>query len=72
MSDYFINELQSSQALAVALSSDSEYPDSIVSRILFLESYLRERSYWKWTFGAKMSILGCLMLQSIFQYPHVR
>jgi nucleolar protein 9 len=71
MSDFFCYELQSSQALAAALSSDSESPDSIVARILFLENYLHERSYWKWTHGAKMSILGCLMLQSIFQYPHV-
>ncbi|KAF8779815.1 hypothetical protein HU200_002077 [Digitaria exilis] len=62
--------LESSQALSAALSSDSESPDSIVAHILFLENYLRERSYWKWSFGAKMSVLGCLMLQSIFQYPH--
>ncbi|CAN6253282.1 unnamed protein product [Urochloa humidicola] len=62
--------LESSQALSAALSSDSKSPDSIVAHILFLESYLRERSYWKWPLGAKMSVLGCLMLQSIFQYPH--
>ena len=64
-------ELQSSQALSAALSSDSESPGSIVAHVLFLENYLRERSYWKWPLGAKMSVLGCLMLQSIFQYPHV-
>lgn len=62
--------LESSQALAAALSSDSESPDSIVAHILFLENFLRERSYWKWPLAAKMSVLGCLMLQSIFQYPH--
>ncbi|OEL18678.1 Pumilio-like protein 23 [Dichanthelium oligosanthes] len=62
--------LESSQALSVELSSDSESPDSIVAHMLFLENYLRERSYWKWPLGAKMSVLGCLMLQSIFQYPH--
>ncbi|ONM01099.1 Pumilio homolog 23 [Zea mays] len=62
--------LESSQALAAALSSDSESTKSIVARILFLENYLHERSNWKWILGAKMSILGCLMLQSIFQYPH--
>uniref|UniRef100_A0A0A8XQ10 PUM-HD domain-containing protein n=1 Tax=Arundo donax TaxID=35708 RepID=A0A0A8XQ10_ARUDO len=65
------NRLESSQALAAALSSDSESPDSIVAHMLFLEDFLRERSYWKWPLGAKMSVLGCLMLQSIFQYPHV-
>ncbi|KAL6661867.1 hypothetical protein ACP70R_001251 [Stipagrostis hirtigluma subsp. patula] len=64
------NRLESSQALAAALSSESESPDSIVPHILFLENFLRERSHWKWPLGAKMSVLGCLMLQSIFQYPH--
>jgi len=63
--------LESSQSLSAALSSDSESPGSIVAHVLFLENYLRERSYWKWPLGAKMSVLGCLMLQSIFQYPHV-
>ncbi|KAG2549388.1 hypothetical protein PVAP13_9KG270613 [Panicum virgatum] len=62
--------LESSQALSAALSSDSESPDSIVAHVLFLENYLRERSYWQWPRGTKMSVLGCLMLQSIFQYPH--
>ncbi|XP_062205360.1 pumilio homolog 23-like [Phragmites australis] len=65
-----IYRLESSQALAAALSSDSDSPDSIVAHILFLENFLRERSYWTWPLGAKMSVLGCLMLQSIFQYPH--
>ncbi|KAJ1295632.1 hypothetical protein BS78_01G238200 [Paspalum vaginatum] len=62
--------LESSQGLAAALSSDSESPDSIVAHILFLESYLRGRAYWTWPLAEKMSVLGCLMLQSIFQYPH--
>ncbi|GJM84438.1 hypothetical protein PR202_ga00106 [Eleusine coracana subsp. coracana] len=61
---------QASQALAAALIPDSESSDSIVAYILFLEDFLREGSHWKWPLGAKMSVLGCLMLQSIFQYPH--
>jgi hypothetical protein len=65
------SELQSSEALSAAITSDSESPDSIVAHILFLENFLREKSYWKWPAGVKMSVLGCLMLQSIFQYPHV-
>ena len=64
-------ELQISEALSAALTSDSEPSDSIVAHILFLENFLREKSYWKWPLGVKMSVLGCLMLQSIFQYPHV-
>lgn len=64
------NRLECSQALSAAISSDSESPDSIFAHILFLENFLREKSSWKWPLGAKMSVLGCLMLQSIFQYPH--
>ncbi|KAG8091335.1 hypothetical protein GUJ93_ZPchr0012g20525 [Zizania palustris] len=62
--------LESSQALSAALSLNSESPDSIVEHILFLENYLHQKSSWEWPLGAKMSVLGCLMLQSIFQYPH--
>ncbi|KAF0892790.1 hypothetical protein E2562_017751 [Oryza meyeriana var. granulata] len=62
--------LESSQALSAALSSSSESPDSIVEHILFLEDYLRQKSSWEWPLGARMSVLGCLMLQSILQYPH--
>ncbi|KAE8810614.1 Pumilio domain-containing protein C14orf21 [Hordeum vulgare] len=64
------NRLEISEALSAAITSDSESSDSIVAHILFLENFLREKSYWKWPLGVKMSVLGCLMLQSIFQYPH--
>ncbi|CAM0949351.1 unnamed protein product [Alopecurus aequalis] len=64
------NRLESSEALSAAITSDSESPDSIVAHMLFLENFLREKSHWKWPLGVKMSVLGCLMLQSIFQYPH--
>uniref|UniRef100_A0A0E0EX93 PUM-HD domain-containing protein n=1 Tax=Oryza meridionalis TaxID=40149 RepID=A0A0E0EX93_9ORYZ len=63
--------LESSQVLSAALSSNSESSDSIVAHMLFLENYLHhQKSSWEWPFGAKMSVLGCLMLQSILQYPH--
>ncbi|KAI4962895.1 hypothetical protein ZWY2020_024659 [Hordeum vulgare] len=65
------NRLEISEALSAAITSDSESSDSIVAHILFLENFLREKSYWKWPLGVKMSVLGCLMLQSIFQYPHI-
>ncbi|CAM0943447.1 unnamed protein product [Alopecurus aequalis] len=64
------NRLECSEALSSAITSDSESPDSIVAHVLFLENFLRERSYWKWPLGVKMSVLGCMILQSIFQYPH--
>uniref|UniRef100_A0ACD6AAN2 Uncharacterized protein n=1 Tax=Avena sativa TaxID=4498 RepID=A0ACD6AAN2_AVESA len=64
------NRLESSEALSAAITSDSESPGSVVAHILFLENFLREKSHWKWPLGVKMSVLGCLMLQSIFQYPH--
>uniref|UniRef100_A0A0E0EXS2 PUM-HD domain-containing protein n=1 Tax=Oryza meridionalis TaxID=40149 RepID=A0A0E0EXS2_9ORYZ len=62
--------LESSQALFAAFSSNSESPESIVTHILFLENYLHQKLSWKWPLGAKMSVLGCLMLQTILQYPH--
>uniref|UniRef100_A0A0E0B9Z6 PUM-HD domain-containing protein n=1 Tax=Oryza glumipatula TaxID=40148 RepID=A0A0E0B9Z6_9ORYZ len=62
--------LESSQVLSAALSSNSESSDSIVAHMLFLENYLHQKSSWEWPLGAKMSVLGCLMLQSILQYPH--
>uniref|UniRef100_A0A0D9XJ87 PUM-HD domain-containing protein n=1 Tax=Leersia perrieri TaxID=77586 RepID=A0A0D9XJ87_9ORYZ len=62
--------LESSQALSAALSSNSESSDSIVAHMLFLENYLQQKSSWEWPLGARMSVLGCLMLQSIMQYPH--
>uniref|UniRef100_A0ACD5WV78 Uncharacterized protein n=1 Tax=Avena sativa TaxID=4498 RepID=A0ACD5WV78_AVESA len=64
------NRLESSEALSAAITSDSESPGSVVAHILFLENFLQEKSHWKWPLGVKMSVLGCLMLQSIFQYPH--
>ncbi|XP_008783356.2 pumilio homolog 23 isoform X1 [Phoenix dactylifera] len=57
------------QALASAVSSDSEYPSCIIPHMLFLESYFRDKSCWKWPLDGKMHVLGCLMLQTIFRYP---
>nr|XP_029123826.1 pumilio homolog 23 isoform X3 [Elaeis guineensis] len=62
------------QALASAVSSDAESPSCIIPHMLFLESYFRDKSCWKWPLDGKMHVLGCLMLQTIFRYPsqHIR
>ncbi|WOL02670.1 hypothetical protein Cni_G11389 [Canna indica] len=56
-------------ALSTAVNLDSESPSFIVPHILFLESYFRDKSSWKWPPYDKMHVLGCLMLQIIFRYP---
>ncbi|WOK98131.1 hypothetical protein Cni_G06841 [Canna indica] len=58
-------------ALSTAVNLDSESPSFIVPHILFLESYFRDKSSWKWPPYDKMHVLGCLMLQIIFRYPMV-
>lgn len=59
------------RALAHAVNSDSASPNCIVPRILHLENFScgTGRSEWQWPSGNKMSVLGCVMLQIIFNYP---
>lgn len=57
-------------ALAAAVSLEPESSTLIVPHLLFLDSYFREKSGWKWPVGDKMHLLGCLMLQTIFKYPN--
>lgn len=57
------------EALASAVSSESESPSCIIPHLLFLESYLHGRSCWEWHEDEKMHTLGCLMLQTIFRFP---
>jgi len=59
------------RALAHAVNSDSASPNCIVPRILHLENFScgTGRSEWQWPSGNKMSVLGSVMLQIIFNYP---
>ncbi|KAK9150888.1 hypothetical protein Syun_009197 [Stephania yunnanensis] len=59
------------QALSAAMRSTTESPNCIVPRIFFFENYFicKDKSSWRWPKGDKMNILGCLMLQTVFNYP---
>lgn len=59
------------RALAHAVNSDSASPNYIVPHVLHLENFSSDtgRSKWQWPSGNKMSVLGCVMLQIIFNYP---
>ncbi|CAN6455532.1 unnamed protein product [Victoria cruziana] len=64
------HEKQCSQALVGALLPESESPSCIVPRVIFLENYSKEMTIcWTWERGMKISVLGCLILQTIFSYP---
>ncbi|KAG1342562.1 pumilio [Cocos nucifera] len=63
------------QALASAVSSDSESPSCMIPHMLFLESYFRDKSCWKWPLDGKMhqlirpyiSSITCMEADHIFQ-----
>ncbi|KAL5731709.1 hypothetical protein ACHQM5_004412 [Ranunculus cassubicifolius] len=65
------HERKCGQALVNAVCSTTESPNSIVPRLLFLESYIwsEDKPNWKWPKGDRMHVLGCLMLQTVFKYP---
>ncbi|GMI91711.1 pumilio 23 [Hibiscus trionum] len=53
-----------------ALASKNEASKLIVPRILFLDSYFSyyDKSCWNWPAGAKMHVMGSLILQAIFKF----
>ena len=59
------------RALAHAVNFDTTSPNCIVPRILHLENLScgTGRLEWQWPSGDKMSVLGSVMLQIIFNYP---
>ncbi|KAJ4820412.1 Nucleolar protein 9 [Rhynchospora pubera] len=63
------NRRECCQALAEAVTGDTESNNNMIEHILYLDSFILEMSTWKWPSGEKMSVLGCLMLQTIFKYP---
>ncbi|XP_073264377.1 pumilio homolog 23 [Populus alba] len=60
------------KALADAVCLPNESPRSVVDRILFLESYFAcvEKSNWKWPSGAKIHVMGSLILQAVFKFQN--
>ncbi|KAK8551347.1 hypothetical protein V6N13_119817 [Hibiscus sabdariffa] len=64
------HEYKCCEALAAAVGSKSETSKFIVPRILFLDSYFSnyDKSSWNWPAGAKMHVMGSLILQAIFKF----
>lgn len=60
------------KALADAVCLPNESTRSVVDRILFLESYFAcvEKSNWKWPSGAKIHVMGSLILQAVFKFQN--
>lgn len=58
-------------AKTVCLADDS--PKWIVPRLLFLDSYFtcEDKSNWSWRSGARMNVMGSLILQAIFRFKSV-
>ncbi|XP_019440483.1 PREDICTED: pumilio homolog 23 [Lupinus angustifolius] len=65
-----VNEHKCCQVLAGTVCSVDESPKWIVPRLLFLDSYFasEDRSNWSWQSGAKMNVMGSLILQAIFRF----
>ncbi|KAK8641930.1 hypothetical protein V6N13_011298 [Hibiscus sabdariffa] len=64
------HEYKCCEALAAAVGSKNETSKFIVPRILFLDSYFSnyDKSSWNWPAGAKMHVMGSLILQAIFKF----
>ncbi|KAJ6696058.1 NUCLEOLAR PROTEIN 9 [Salix koriyanagi] len=67
-----IHEHEVCKALADAVCLPNESPRFVVDRILFLESYFAcvEKSNWKWPSGAKIHVMGSLILQTVFKFQN--
>ncbi|CAL9009590.1 unnamed protein product [Prunus brigantina] len=67
-----IYEHKCCEALATAVHSSSESSTCIVPRILFLDSYFycEDKSNWNWPSGAKMHVMGSLILQGVFRFQN--
>ncbi|KAK2365337.1 pumilio [Trifolium repens] len=65
-----VNEHKCCQILAKTVSLADESSKWIVPRLLFLDSYFtfEDKSNWIWQSGAKMNLMGSLILQTIFRF----
>ncbi|KAE8655366.1 Pumilio-like protein 23 [Hibiscus syriacus] len=64
------HEYKCCEALTTAVGSKEENSKFIVPRILFLDSYFshHDKSCWNWPVGAKIHVMGSLILQAIFKF----
>nr|KYP72025.1 Pumilio domain-containing protein C14orf21 isogeny [Cajanus cajan] len=65
-----VNEHKCCQVLAEAVCPVDESPKWIVPRLLFLDSCFtwEDKSNWSWQSGAKMHVMGSLILQIVFRF----
>ncbi|KAF7843691.1 pumilio-like protein 23 [Senna tora] len=65
-----VHEHKSCQVLAETVSSVDGPPKCIIPRLLFLDSYFtcEDKSNWSWRSGAKMHVIGSLILQTVFRF----
>ncbi|KAF4379400.1 hypothetical protein G4B88_024848 [Cannabis sativa] len=65
-------EQECCEALAAAVCSATESPGCIVPRILYLDKYFfsEDKANWNWPRGARMHVIGSLILQEVFRYPN--
>ncbi|XP_058753407.1 pumilio homolog 23 [Vicia villosa] len=65
-----INEQKCCQVLAKTVCLADENSKWIVPRLLFLDSYFtcEDKSNWVWQSGAKINVMGSLILQTIFRF----
>lgn len=65
--------MQCCESLVDALGLTKESSAPVVPRILYLDNYIysNDKSNWEWPNGARMHVLGSLILQSVFRFPSV-
>lgn len=61
------------ESLAGAVRSVDESATVIVPRLLFLDRYFscEDKASWNWPEGAKIHVIGSLILQEIFRFQTV-
>lgn len=65
------HEQKCCQALVDAVCLENEPSAPMIPRILFIDSYFYsdDKPNWKWPTGAKINVLGSLILQTVFKFP---
>ncbi|XP_027349858.1 pumilio homolog 23 [Abrus precatorius] len=65
-----VNDHKCCQVLSEAVCLAGESPKWIVPRLLFLDNYFtcEDKSNWSWPSGAKMHVMGSLILQTVFRF----
>jgi len=70
---YFLNLGQCCEVLAEAVCPVDDSPKGIVPRLMFLDSCFtfEDKSNWSWQSGARMNVMGSLILQTVFRFRSV-